>query len=171
MKPYLKTKLLIHTALMCAVLAVCSQLLLPLPTGGPVTLQTFAVALAGFLLGKKQGLICYSIYILLGICSAPVFSGFSGGASRLVSVTGGFLTGFYFIVFFSGLAKDRGRIFCLISSVISVLLCHMCGIIQFSFLTKTDILKSFLSVSAPFIIKDILSFVFAYFLAKKIQKR
>ena len=38
-----------------ALLAVLSQISIPLPTGIPVTLQTFAVALCGFALGPRLG--------------------------------------------------------------------------------------------------------------------
>ena len=45
----------VMTGMMAALLAVMSQMQIPLPTGVPVTLQTFAVALCGYLLGSAMG--------------------------------------------------------------------------------------------------------------------
>ena len=46
-----KTKQIVGIGVMTAIIAVLSQITIPLPTHVPVTLQTFAVALAGYFLG------------------------------------------------------------------------------------------------------------------------
>ena len=53
MKVQYKNKLqkMVMVAVFAAVMAVLSQISIPLPTGVPVTLQTFAVALCGYVLG------------------------------------------------------------------------------------------------------------------------
>ena len=43
-----KTKQIVGIGVMTAIIAVLSQITIPLPTHVPVTLQTFAVALAGY---------------------------------------------------------------------------------------------------------------------------
>ena len=73
------TKTMIITAMFAAVIAVLAQIAFPLPSGVPVTLQTFAVALTGVVLGAKLGTISTFIYILLGAVGVPVFSGLNGG--------------------------------------------------------------------------------------------
>ena len=50
-----KTTKLISVALITAAMAIVSQLSIPLPSGIPITLQTLAVAFAGYLLGAKYG--------------------------------------------------------------------------------------------------------------------
>ncbi len=67
-----------------AVLAVLSQISIPLPSGIPVTLQTFAVALCGYALGWKRGLLATAVYVALGLVGLPVFSGFSGGVGSVL---------------------------------------------------------------------------------------
>lgn len=89
-----KTKKMVYTALFAALIAVLSQISIPLPSGVPITLQTFAVAFAGFFLGRKYGLAAVAVYVALGAAGAPVFAGFTGGAYKLVNVTGGFIWGF-----------------------------------------------------------------------------
>ena len=96
------TKTMIITAMFAAVIAVLAQIAFPLPSGVPVTLQTFAVALTGVVLGAKLGTISTFIYILLGAVGVPVFSGFNGGLGAIVGKTGGFIWGFLFLAFFAG---------------------------------------------------------------------
>lgn len=62
-----------------ALLVVLSQVSIPLPTGIPVTLQTFAVALCGCVLGPAVGSAAVGVYLALGAVGVPVFAGFSGG--------------------------------------------------------------------------------------------
>ena len=42
----------------------------------------------------KIRLICSAVYILLGAVGLPVLSGFTGGLSKLVGPTGGYILGF-----------------------------------------------------------------------------
>ena len=51
-KSKLTTKQIVLTGMMTAVLAVLSIVTIPLPTGVPVTLQTFAMAFCGYVLGR-----------------------------------------------------------------------------------------------------------------------
>ena len=93
-----RTRKLVYVALFAALTAVLSQISIPLPSGVPLTLQTFAVAFAGFFLGWKYGLAAIGVYVALGACGAPVFAGFTGGAYKLIGVTGGFIWGFFPLV-------------------------------------------------------------------------
>ncbi len=75
-----------------ALITICSWI--SIPTTIPFTLQTFAVMLAVLLLGGMRGTIAITVYILLGAVGVPVFSGFTGGISRLMGPTGGYIIGF-----------------------------------------------------------------------------
>ena len=57
-----KTKQIVGIGVMTAIIAVLSQITIPLPTHVPVTLQTFAVALAGYFLGWKGGAVSALVY-------------------------------------------------------------------------------------------------------------
>ena len=61
-----------------ALIAVLSQLAIPTPSSVPLTLQTFAVVLAGACLGPLWGAISAAVYLALGVLGAPVFAGFGG---------------------------------------------------------------------------------------------
>ena len=70
------TKEMVLTAMLTAVMAVCSWISVPAEI--PFTLQTFAVFCAVGLLGGRNGLFSILVYILLGAIGIPVFAGPSG---------------------------------------------------------------------------------------------
>lgn len=53
-KKKISTKDMVQIAMFTAVVAVLSQIAIPMPSGVPVTLQTLAVALCGYVLGSKR---------------------------------------------------------------------------------------------------------------------
>ena len=67
MKTSSKTQSIAMIGMFTAVLAVLSILQIPMPSGVPITLQTFAVALCGYCLGKKNGTLCVALYLMLGV--------------------------------------------------------------------------------------------------------
>lgn len=154
---------LVLIGLFAAILAVMSQMSIPLPSGVPVTLQTFAVALCGFVLGSRHGALSVLVYLLLGAVGLPVFAGFIGGAGILFGVTGGFLFGFLAMAALCGSAK-------LWLSALGLALCHLLGIAQFSLISGTPLAQSALLVSVPYLLKDIVSVVAAYLSAQAVRR-
>ncbi len=166
-----KSITLVRTALFSALIAVLSQIAIPLPTGIPLTLQTFAVALCGFCLHNHKREACASIavYIALGAVGIPVFSGFQGGLPRILGPTGGFMLGFFPLVLLCGIGFEKMTLR-LISGGTGLILCHLCGIAYYSILMSINLWQSFTAVSAPFLIKDFASVSTALFTSTKIEK-
>lgn len=79
-------------ALFCALTALGAFLTIPLPYG-QITLQWLFAVLTGFVLAPRAALFSQIAYLLLGLMGAPVFSGFSGGISAILSPTFGFVPG------------------------------------------------------------------------------
>ena len=102
----MKVKDMTLTAVMAALLCVAGPLVIP---AGPVplSLASFAVYLAGAVLGKKRGTAATALYLLIGLIGVPVFSGFSGGFQKLAGVTGGYLIGYLPCAFLAGLGATR----------------------------------------------------------------
>lgn len=171
MKSSHTVKTIVLIGMMAAVLAVLSQIAIPLPTGVPVTLQTFAVALCGFVLGWKAGLVSTGIYLLLGAVGVPVFSGFKAGVGALLGVTGGFLWGFLCMVALCGLAIERRHAVTRVAlSAAGLLLCHACGVVQYAAISSVSIPAAFLSVSLPFLLKDAVSVALAVVVALAVRR-
>lgn len=70
-----------YTAMFVAIITVCTWISIPIGEI-PITLQTMGVCLAAALLGWKRGAIATAVYILLGLCGVPVFTGFTGGVCQ-----------------------------------------------------------------------------------------
>ena len=102
----MKVKDMTLTAVMAALICIAGPLTI---AAGPVplSLATFAVMLAGTVLGKKWGTAAAGLYLLIGIIGIPVFSGFSGGFQKLAGVTGGYLVGYLPCAFLAGLGAER----------------------------------------------------------------
>lgn len=165
------TRETVYIGMFAAILAILSQISIPMPSGMPVTLQTFAVALTGFVLVWKRGTVSTLIYILLGAVGVPVFSGLRGGAQVLAGHTGGFIWGFIFMAMLCGIGiMQENKTLGVMIGFIGLAICHLLGVIQFAVVMEMDFLKSFLLASAPYLIKDAVSVILAYILGYRIRK-
>lgn len=171
MKSRLTASDLARTGLFAALIIVCTHLSIPLPSGVPLTLQTFAVALGGFLLGPVYGTLAVAVYLLLGAAGLPVFSGFTGGIGRLVGPTGGFLWGFLLLAVGCGLGRDRTLPLRLLPGVAGLLLCHLLGALWYAYTAGLTFPAAALAVSLPFLPKDLASLVLALAFARLLEKR
>jgi biotin transport system substrate-specific component len=84
-----------------AVLALASQVEIPMQPV-PLTLQTLAVVLTGFLLGPGLGFIATAIWLALGAAGLPLFAGGEGGIEHLTGPTAGYLLSFPFAATVAG---------------------------------------------------------------------
>lgn len=166
------TRQIVYVGMFTAVMAVLSQISIPMPTNVPVTLQTFAVAFTGAVLGWKLGTCSTLVYIMIGAIGAPVFAEFSGGFSFLVGYSGGFLYGFLFLACLSGIGGNmQNRPAGILTAIAGLALCHVCGAVQFAIVAGQPILRAFLLASVPYLIKDIISVILALALGVMIRKR
>ena len=90
-------------------IAVCAQVAFPFyPVA--ITLQTFAVLLAGALLGARGGVLTVLAYLAAAALGAPVLSGGAGGLSAMTGANAGYLVGFVLAALLAGWASDRGEL-------------------------------------------------------------
>lgn len=165
-----KTKSVVFVALSAAFLGLFSQILLPFPSGIPVTLQTFAVLFVSALPGWKKGVAAVGIWLLMGAVGLPVFAGFQGGLAALAGPTGGFLTGFCFLALFGGWAKSVPLLQGILRVLPGLLLCHLMGTAWFAFSTEISVPTALLTASLPYWIKDLLLVPAALWCAACVQR-
>lgn len=170
-KQRLSTREMVLIALMAAVTAVLSQLAIPMPSGMPLTMQTLAVALCGYVLGARRGAAAVGLFLLLGGVGLPVFSNFRGGVGILFGPTGGFLWGFLALAWCCGRGRGQKTGPALLWSLPGLLACHALGALWYGLLGHISWLAAFLLVSAPYLLKDAASLIAAYYLARALSRR
>ena len=102
------TKTLTMIALVTAMICIAAPISIPVPFSPvPLTLCTFVLYLAAYILGAKYATIATAIYLLIGFIGVPVFSGYTAGIQKLAGASGGYLIGFLFVSLISGFFIDR----------------------------------------------------------------
>jgi biotin transport system substrate-specific component len=93
---------------MACITGIMAQVVIPLPwTPVPVTAQTFAVLMAGVVLGRWWGGISQVMYLAVGLLGVPWFAGLTGGYAILLGSTGGYLLGFILTALLLGHFTDK----------------------------------------------------------------
>ena len=140
----------------------------------PMTMQTFAITLAGIILGSKKGAVASLIYVLLGAVGVPVFANFSGGYQLLVGPTGGFIISFPIMAFIIGLGveyKNRFKgcfTFCLI---LGTCINYLFGVVMFCIIMHSTVWVALTACVLPFIPTAILKAILASILGLNLRKR
>ncbi len=167
----ISTKDLTLIALMTGITVIMAQITIPMPYGVPMTMQTFAVTLAGVILGSKKGFSSMLLYILLGMIGLPVFAGFTGGFGKFLGPTGGFLFSFPIMAFIIGYGTKyiKNKLVFATFLIIGTLSNFAVGVPWFSFMTGTPILASISMVFIPFIPTSIIKGLIAWFIGVKIR--
>lgn len=160
-------------AIMTAITAVMAQISIPMPMGVPMTMQTFAVTLAGIVLGAKRGAISMVVYVLLGALGVPVLAGFGGGFQHLVGPTGGFLLSFPIMAYLIGVGTSRRKqkgMF-LLFLVLGTVANYAVGVAMFCILMKASVWTGVTACVLPFIPTAIIKAALASVLGLKLQVR
>ncbi|WP_251392392.1 biotin transporter BioY [Mediterraneibacter agrestimuris] len=160
-------------AIMTAVTAVLAQISIPLPMMVPMTMQTFAVTLAGILLGAKRGAVSMIIYLLLGAVGAPVFTGLKGGLQSLAGPTGGFLLSFPVMAYIIGkgieLRKKKGMFTLLL--IVGTVSNYVVGVAMYCVVMESTVWTAVTACVLPFIPTAVIKAILAAALGLRLRDR
>ena len=158
-------------ALVTAVICIIAPFSIPIAISPiPITLALFALFLAGIILGKWKGVVCTVIYLLLGMVGLPVFNGFSGGVQKLVGPTGGYLIGYLFLVFFTGLFVEKFPNKIPMYFVVGIIVCYAFGTVWFVLQYKVGFLEALTMCVFPYIPMDLVKLVAAVIIGSQVRK-
>ncbi len=88
--------------------ALSAQIVIYLPfTPVPITMQPFAVLLAGASLGALRGSSAMVLYVLIGLVGAPVYADGKAGADVIFGASGGYLVSYPFVAAITGRLAER----------------------------------------------------------------
>ncbi len=152
-------------------LSLLAQIALPLPwTPVPITGQTFGVALAGLMWGRKRGVAVVASYLVIGGLGAPVFA--MGQSGLVMGPTTGYLVGMVIASYWMGLLSDFGWTQTFLKSYAAALsgsmIIFLCGMVVLSAFVPT---KDLLAAGVfPFLPGDFIKTVIASAIAYRSQK-
>ena len=168
----LKTRSMVGAAILAAITAVLSQIILPI---GPVpfNLAVLGAYLTGCLLTPGWALGSIAGYLLMGLVGLPVFAGFSGGPAAFFGPTGGYLAGYLFIAFLTSLGVHRGgKLRWVLPAMLSgLLLCYLLGTGWFILITGRGLVESLMLCVVPFLIPDLCKAAAAILLTRALHMR
>lgn len=166
------TKEMTSMAIMTAVTCIMAQIAIPMPAGVPMTMQTFAITLAGVILGSRAGAISILVYVFLGIIGVPVLANFTGGVQCLVGPTGGFLISFPLMAYVSGLAVEQNKKWkFVVLLVLAAILNYVAGVVFFCFVMKSTVGAAMMACVVPFIPTAIVKLIIGGMCGLAIRKR
>ncbi|MDE7244530.1 MAG: biotin transporter BioY [Oscillospiraceae bacterium] len=174
----ISTKDITYVAAFTALLAICSWISVPTPTGIPVTFQTFGIFLALGVLGGRRGTLAVLCYLLLGAIGVPVLAGFSGGFSAYISPSGGYLTGFVFTALLMwGMEKFFGKSVWVLGTgmVMGMTAYYVFGTVWFLLVyARTESAAGLMTVLGwcvfPYLLPDCVKLVMALTLSKELRE-
>lgn len=158
-----------------AIVAVCAQISFQI---GPVpfTLQVFAIFLASLILPPKYAFLSLLVYDLLGAVGVPVFAGFSGGLSKFIGPTGGYLIAFpiaAFVISYINTKKPLKNEIAnsILALILGLAIIYIIGFLYLSWAAHMTLKQAFAAGVLPFIIPDIIKLAIAYLIARAIKSR
>ena len=167
----MKTKDMTLTAVMAALICVAGPLTVAI---GPIplSLASFAVYLAGAILGWERGALAVAIYLLIGLVGMPVFSGFSGGFQKLAGVTGGYLIGYLPCALITGLGsgKDKPKWLLPLCMAAGTAVLYAIGTLWFMLQTRNTLAASMGMCVLPFLPGDAIKIIAATLIAPPVRK-
>lgn len=158
---------------MAAVICILGPLSLPIGIV-PISLTNLAIYFSVYVLGQKKGTLSYIVYLFIGLVGLPVFSGFSGGFTKLFGPTGGYLIGFIFMAFISGIFIDKfsTKIYmCFLGMILGTIVTYIFGTAWLAYQLNMTFNASLAVGVIPFIPGDIVKMVIALFIGPQIKKR
>lgn len=171
----LNTVRMTQIALMTAIICVVSPWVIVVPFSPvPISLALFAVLLASYLLGARDGCICCSLYLMLGCLGLPVFSGGVGGPGKLFGPTGGYLIGYLVAAGISGYAVSHckgKRILHLGGMALGVCGCYVLGTLWLCISMDINLWEGLLIGVLPYVPADMVKVALVCILGHELRKR
>lgn len=170
----MNTKDLIKCAIFASIMAILSQISIPIPFASvPITMQVFGVLLCGIILKSKLAFLSQIIYLLIGSIGIPVFSQMSGGIGILLGPTGGFLISFPIVAFIVGyfFELNESKLKLISGMFLGIIISYIIGTIQFCLITNTSFISGLIVCVLPFILVDLIKIILAYKIGLTLLKR
>ena len=185
MKNNLTIKRIVSISLMTAVICAISPFAITLPISPvPISLSTFAIYLAIIILGGRDALISVALYVMLGFVGLPVFTGFTGGAGKIMGPTGGYIIGYMFLAIIEGAFDDAAyknrsydekdtsttNIKKFLGMLLGTGVLYIFGSLWLAKQANMSLIAAFSVGIFPFVVGDVVKMLFALFIGTRIRR-
>ena len=174
-KPLLTLKQLTLSGLMAAVFCLLGPLSLNIPISPvPVSLGMLAIYFVTSVLGMKLGTLSVLAYILLGLAGLPVFTGFTGGAGKLLGPTGGYIIGYIFVARICGFFVDKWGHRLLpgiLGMVLGTAVCYLFGTVWLAYQASYTFFQALAAGVLPYIPVDAAKLAIALVVGRQVRAR
>lgn len=163
---------LVLCAVFAALTAVCAQITIPIGAV-PISLSLLPPLLCAALLSPRYAVLSMAVYLLMGLCGLPVFSGMSGGPGKLFGVTGGYIIGYIPCVWLASFLIHRtwkNMIGKCAAMALGVLVCYAFGTVWFMVIRGMDLMSTLSICVFPFLPFDAVKIILAAFLPGRLEK-
>lgn len=169
----MKIRNIVYIALMAAICCILGPWNIPLGPI-PISLGLVGVFLAGYILGPVRGTISTGIYILLGMIGLPVFTGFSGGLTKIAGPTGGYIIGYLLVALCTGYASYHSEAYKIYQHVLAMVIgligCYALGTAWFCFISSTAFTDALSICVIPFIPFDLMKIAACVLIGNPVKK-
>lgn len=165
------TKNLAQIALMAAVMCILGPISLPIGPV-PISLTPLAIFLGVYILGAKKGTIAVIVYLLIGLCGIPVFSGFSGGPGKLFGPTGGYLVAYILTAVIAGVFIDKfyHKIYLqAVGMILGLAVLYLIGTIWLAYQANMTFQAALAAGVIPFVALDLIKIAAAIVLGRAVR--
>lgn len=167
---------MVQCSFFSSLLCICSPIAVPIGII-PITFGLFAVVLTGIVLGTKKAVLSIALYLFIGICGLPVFSGAGAGIGVIFGLTGGYLWSYIFVAMLAGFSaelkirRETLKITVMFAvSMLGVLICYFCGTAQYMFITGCELKTALFTCVYGFVIFDVIKTFLAVIVGMKLKK-
>ena len=140
----------------------------------PISLGMLALYFVTSVLGMKLGTFSVLAYILLGLAGLPVFTGFTGGAGKLLGPTGGYIIGYIFMALICGFFVDKWGnrlIMEILGMVLGTAVCYLFGTVWLAYLASYTFYQALAAGVLPYIPLDAVKLAIALLVGRQIRAR
>lgn len=174
-KPLLTLKQITLAGLMTAVFCLLGPISLNIPISPvPISLGMLAIYFVTSVLGMKLGTFSVLAYILLGLAGVPVFTGFTGGAGKLLGPTGGYIIGYIFMALICGFFVDKWGNQILpeiLGMVLGTAVCYLFGTVWLAYQASYTFFQALAAGVLPYIPVDAVKLAVALVVGRQIRAR
>ena len=174
-KPIFDVRQLALTGLMAAVICILAPISFNIPISPvPISLGTLAIYFVLSVTGMKLGTLSVIIYILLGLAGLPVFTGFTGGPSKLFGPTGGYIVGYIFMALLCGFFIDKWSdniIMSFLGMALGTAVCYLFGTVWLAYQASCTFWEALAMGVTPYVPIDLVKRIAAMAVGCQLRRR